>query len=54
MTPDLLYLIIGGVLLVITLILALMGKSALSKMQGKPVKTIDNAQKTVAAIKPAK
>ena len=48
------FLIIGGVLLVITLILALMGKSALSKMQGKPVKTIDNAQKTVAALKPPK
>ncbi|GAB3587792.1 phage holin family protein [Calidifontibacter terrae] len=48
------FLIVGGVLLLITLILALMGKSALSKIQGKPVKTIDNAQKTVAAIKPPK
>lgn len=48
------FLIIGGVLLLITLILALMGKSALGKMQGKPVKTIDNAQKTVAALKPPK
>lgn len=45
-------LITAGVLLVITLILALLGKSALSKMQGKPKRTIDNAQKTVAAIKP--
>ena len=41
-------------LLLITLILALMGKSALSKMQGKPVKTIDNAEKTIAALKPPK
>lgn len=45
-------LITAGVLLVITLILALMGKSALGKMQGKPKRTIDNAQKTVAAFKP--
>ncbi len=48
------FLIVGGVLLLLTLILALMGKSALGKMQGKPVKTIDNAQKTVAALKPPK
>ncbi|GAA3679088.1 MULTISPECIES: phage holin family protein [Yimella] len=48
------FLIVGGVLLLITLILALMGKSALSKMQGKPVKTIDNAEKTIAALKPPK
>lgn len=48
------FLIVGGVLLLITLVLALMGKSALSKMQGKPVKTIDNAEKTIAALKPPK
>lgn len=46
-------LIVAGVLLLITLVLALMGKSALSKVKGKPERTIDNAQKTVAAIKPA-
>lgn len=45
-------LIVSAVLLIITLVLALMGKSALGKVKGKPVKTIDNAQKTVAALKP--
>ncbi|MBC9956427.1 phage holin family protein [Yimella sp. cx-51] len=48
------FLIVGGVLLLITLVLALMGKSALSKVKGKPVKTIDNAEKTIAALKPPK
>lgn len=48
------FLIVGVVLLVITLILALIGKRALSKMQGGPKKTIANAQETVKAIKPAK
>ena len=47
-------LITSGVLLVITLILALLGISALKKVRGKPARTIDNAQRTVAAIKPPK
>lgn len=47
-------LITAGVLLVITLILALMGVSALRKIKGKPARTIDNAQRTVAAVKPPK
>lgn len=47
-------LITAGVLLVITLILALLGISALKKVKGKPTRTIDNAQRTVAAVKPPK
>lgn len=47
------FLIVAGVLLLITLVLALMGKSSLKKMQGGPKHTIDHAQKTVQAIKPA-
>ncbi|TWE10012.1 phage holin family protein [Rudaeicoccus suwonensis] len=47
-------LITAGVLLVITLILALLGISSLKKIKGKPARTIDNAQKTIAAIKPPK
>lgn len=45
-------LIVAGVLLLITLLLALMGRSALSKIQGKPQRTISNAQQTVQALKP--
>ncbi|MDF8264811.1 phage holin family protein [Luteipulveratus flavus] len=47
-------LIVAGVLLLITLILALLGRSSLKKMRGGPKKTIANAQQTVKAIKPAK
>lgn len=48
------FLIVAGVLLVIVLILALVGKKQFDKMQGGPKATIDNAQKTVQAVKPAK
>lgn len=48
------FLIIGGALLLITLILALIGISALKKVKGKPQRTIANAQQTVSAIKPPK
>ena len=47
-------LVTSGLLLVITLILALLGIKALRKVRGKPARTIDNAQRTVAAIKPPK
>lgn len=47
-------LITAGVLLVIILILALLGRGALKKVKGKPERTIDNAQRTVAAVKPPK
>ncbi len=45
-------LIVGVVLFLIAGILAFVGKNQVSKVQGKPVKTIDNAQKTLAAVKP--
>lgn len=48
------FLIVAGILLVIVAILALIGIKQLKKIKGKPERTIDNAQKTVAAIKPAK
>lgn len=48
------FLIVAGVLLVIVLILALVGKKQFDKMQGGPKATIDNAQKTVQAVKPTK
>lgn len=47
-------LITAGLLLVITLVLALMGVSALKKIKGKPERTIENAQRTLAAVKPPK
>lgn len=46
-------LIVAGVLLLIAAILALVGKGQVSKVKGKPVKAIDNAQLTIAAVKPA-
>ncbi len=47
-------LIVAGVLFLIAAILGLIGKGQVSKVKGKPEKTIDNAQQTVAAVKPAK
>ncbi|YAL83666.1 phage holin family protein [Dermacoccaceae bacterium W4C1] len=54
LSPWLSFLIVALVLLLITLILALLGKKQLDKMQGGPKRTIANAQKTVEAVKPAK
>lgn len=47
-------LIVAAVLFVIAAVLALIGKKQITQVKGKPVKTIDNAQKTVAAVKPSK
>lgn len=44
-------LIVAGVLFLITAILALVGKSALGKVKGKPEKTIHHGQKTVESVK---
>lgn len=44
-------LIVAGVLFLVAGILALLGKGQIGKVKGKPEKTIDNAQKTVAAVK---
>ena len=49
--PWLSFLIVAGVLLVVGTVLALVGKSTLSKIKGKPERTVKNAQDTIAAIK---
>jgi len=49
--PWLSFLIVGGVLLVVGTILALVGKRTVSKIKGKPERTIKNAEDTVAAIR---
>ncbi|MGB3686644.1 MAG: phage holin family protein [Ornithinimicrobium sp.] len=46
-------LIVAGVLFLIAGILALIGKGQIGKVKGKPEKAIDNAQQTVAAVKPS-
>jgi len=52
LAPWLSFLIVAGVLLVIGAILALVGKSSMSKVKGKPERAIKNAQDTIAAIRP--
>jgi hypothetical protein len=46
------FLIVAVVLFVVAGILALVGKKAVSKVQGKPERTIVTTQETIAAIKP--
>ena len=48
------FLIVALVLALIAGILAMIGLKSLKKVKGKPTRTINNAQQTVAAIKPAK
>ncbi|WP_153395943.1 phage holin family protein [Ornithinicoccus halotolerans] len=45
-------LIVAAVLFVVAAVLALVGKRALAKVQGKPQRTITHAQQTVAVLKP--
>jgi hypothetical protein len=45
------YLITTGLLFLVAGILALVGRSSMKKLKGKPERTIKNAQDTVAAIK---
>ena len=52
LAPWLSFLIVAGVLLVLGAILAIVGKSSISKIKGKPEATIKNAQETIAALKP--
>lgn len=44
-------LIVAVVLFIVAGILAMIGIKTLKRINGKPVKTIDNAQKTIAAVK---
>ena len=46
------FLIVAVVLFVVAGILTLIGKKAVSKVQGKPERTIVTTQETIAAIKP--
>ena len=51
LVPWLSFLIVAGVLLVVGTILAFVGMRTVSKIKGKPERTIENAQDTIAAIK---
>ena len=51
LSPWLSFLIVAGVLLVVGVILALVGKRAVTKIKGKPERTIQSAQDTIAAIR---
>ena len=46
------FLIVAVVLFVVAGMLALVGKKAMSKVKGKPERTIATTQETIAAIKP--
>ena len=45
------FLIVAGVLLLVGVILVFVGKSSISKVKGKPERTIKNAQDTIAAMR---
>ncbi len=51
LAPWLAFLIVAGVLLLGGAILVFVGKSSLTKIKGKPERTIKNAQDTIAAIR---
>jgi len=51
--PWLALLIVGGTLLVVGVILAVVGKSSVGKIKGKPERTIKSAQETIAAVRPS-
>lgn len=51
LAPWLAFLIVAVVLLFVGAILALVGKSSLGKLKGKPERTIKNAQDTISAIR---
>jgi amino acid transporter len=46
------FLIVAGVLLLVCVILGLVGVGSFKRLNGKPERTIKNAQDTIAAIKP--
>ena len=52
LAPWLSFLIVACVLLVLGAIMALVGKSSVGKIKGKPERAIKNAQDTIAAIRP--
>jgi len=50
--PWLAFLIVAGTLLVLGAIMALVGRSRVGKIKGKPERAIKSAQDTIAAIRP--
>jgi membrane protein implicated in regulation of membrane protease activity len=52
LTVWLSFLIVAVVLFVVAGVLALVGKKAMSKVKGRPERTIATTQETIAAIKP--
>lgn len=53
LAPWAAFLIVAAVLLLAGAGLAFVGKNSLSKIKGKPERTIKNAQDTIAAIRPS-
>ena len=51
--PWLAFLIVAGTLLVLGAIMALVGRSRVGKIKGKPERAIKSAQDTIAAIRPS-
>jgi hypothetical protein len=52
LAPWLAFLIVGGVLLLLGVILVLVGKNSVSSAKGKPERAIKSTQDTIAAIRP--
>jgi uncharacterized membrane protein len=53
LSPWLAFLIVAGVLLLVGVILAVVGKSSVSKVKGKPERAIKSTQDTIAAVRPS-
>ncbi|MDQ1482563.1 MAG: hypothetical protein QOF35_639 [Actinomycetota bacterium] len=51
LAPWLAFLIVAGVLLLLGAVLALVGKSSVGRVKGKPERAIKSAQDTIAALK---
>lgn len=51
--PWLSFLVVAGFLLLVCVILGLVGVTSFKKLNGKPERTIRNAQDTIAAIRPS-
>jgi len=53
LAPWLAFLVVAGVLLTLGAILVLVGKTSVSKVSGKPERTIKSTQDTIAAVRPS-
>jgi hypothetical protein len=52
LAPWLAFLIVAATLLVLGMVLALVGKTSVGKIKGKPERTIKSTQETIAAVRP--